>query len=129
MDMIEDTAYVGVSLKDRIVTFSKTRENISSSITITIPDKGYNEVYCLLTDMAAGKWKVTGNGSTLYVQSEADSNPADHYKDGGYAIDRRENSVLQKKEGAFSGGAWRKASFEPTDRQPLGKGTDPSDNR
>ena len=86
MDMIEGTAYVGVSVKDRIVTFSKSRDNISSSFTLTIPDKGYDEVYCLLTDLRAGKWRISGNGSTFYVQSKADSNPADHYKDGEYSI-------------------------------------------
>lgn len=86
MNMIEDDEYVGVSVKDRVVTFSKTRDNIASEIKLTIPDNGHETTYCLLTDMAAGKWKVSGNGNTLYVESKGDSNLADHAKDGEYTL-------------------------------------------
>lgn len=77
MEMLETDDYVGVSVKDRIVTFGKTRSNITSSVNLTVPDKGYDKVYCLITDMEAGKWNVTGNGGTFCVESKGDTGAVD----------------------------------------------------
>ena len=79
MTLVEDTAgkYVGVSVMDRIVTFSKTRDNISDEITLEIPECEYETVYCLITDMAEGKWKITGNNKNFYVNSKGDTGAVD----------------------------------------------------
>lgn len=77
MDMIETDDYVGVSVKDRIVTFGKTRSNIEKTINLTIPDKGYEKVYCLITDMKEGKWRITGNGTSFCVESKGDTGAVD----------------------------------------------------
>lgn len=57
-ECIEGDKVVGVSVKDRIVTFSKDGNAITDNFTITIPDNGYKEVMCLFTDVAEGNWKA-----------------------------------------------------------------------
>lgn len=64
--------YTGATIKDRMVTFSTTRENIASSMRVSVRDNGYEKVKILLTDMQEGKWHITGNGVDLIVESKKD---------------------------------------------------------
>lgn len=66
----EDTdIFVGVTVKDRSVYFSKNAELISKPFSIDIRDNGFDKVMCLVTDIAEGKWKISGNGESFVLQS------------------------------------------------------------
>lgn len=72
----ETDTYVGAVVRDRMVTFGKSYDPISTSFELTVPDNGYDTVMCLLTDMEAGKWEIikTTGGTKIIgrVESETD---------------------------------------------------------
>ena len=65
----ETDQFIGVTTLDRMVMFSKNGEKVNSAFTITVRDNGYENVICLMTDVDAGKWAVSGNGNTIIVES------------------------------------------------------------
>lgn len=65
----ETTEFIGVTTLDRMVMFSKSGEKINTGFSINVRDNGYDEVICLLTDVATGKWIVTGNSTSLTVEA------------------------------------------------------------
>ena len=67
------TNYTGVTVMDRFVTFSSTRDNIDRA-DINVRDNGYDTVTCLVTDMTEGMYKVSGNGTEIIVESKAGEN-------------------------------------------------------
>lgn len=66
--------YVGVTIRDRFVTFSKEAKLLEDTISINVRDNGFNEVSVLLTDMAEGIWEITGTNGTFYVKSSSGEN-------------------------------------------------------
>ncbi|MBR3933228.1 MAG: hypothetical protein IKJ68_04905 [Clostridia bacterium] len=66
--------YVGVTIRDRFVTFSKEAKLLDDTISINVRDNGFNEVSVLLTDMSEGMWEISGNGKTIYAKSQAEKN-------------------------------------------------------
>lgn len=62
--------YTGTVVKDRMVTFSSSRDNILTGIEFEVPDTGYVDVKVLMTDMAAGKWKISGSGTEIVAESK-----------------------------------------------------------
>ena len=70
----QGSGYVGVTVRDRFVTFSKTGNRIENPITISVRNNGFEEVSVLLTDMSEGLWKVTGEGMSVNVMSKTGEN-------------------------------------------------------
>ena len=70
----QGAGYVGVTVRDRFVTFAKDAELICDSLTISVRNNGFGEVSVLLTDMSEGVWTVTGDGKTVNVESKAGEN-------------------------------------------------------
>ena len=66
--------HVGVTVKDRMVLFSKSANPISSTFRIRIRENEAPEVSCLVTDVAEGVWKVEGSGSPVYVEVKKGEN-------------------------------------------------------
>ena len=66
--------HVGVTVKDRMVLFSKSANPISSTFRIRIRENEAPEVSCLVTDVAEGVWKVEGSGSPIYVEVKKGEN-------------------------------------------------------
>lgn len=63
------TNYTGVTVMDKFVTFSSDRNNINK-LDINVRNNGYDEVSCLVTDLAEGKYKVSGGGKEIIVESK-----------------------------------------------------------
>jgi|LSQX01.1.fsa_nt_gb hypothetical protein len=68
------TGFLGVTIADRVVTFSSTRGKISNSINLTVRDNGYDTMSCLITDMEEGVWNVSGGGVNTVIESKAGEN-------------------------------------------------------
>ena len=66
--------FVGVTVKDRFVLFSKNGDVKNSSTSFTVRDNGYSEVSCMIADVAEGVWKVSGAGKETYVEVKEDEN-------------------------------------------------------
>lgn len=66
--------HVGVTVKDRMVLFSKSANPISSTFRIRIRGNEAPEVSCLVTDVAEGVWKVEGSGSSVCVEVKKGEN-------------------------------------------------------
>lgn len=64
------TNYTGATIFDRMVTFSLTHDNINQRFNLNVRNNGYEKVKCLITDIEAGKWTVTGNGQSFNVESK-----------------------------------------------------------
>lgn len=70
----ETSSLSGVTIMDRCVYFSKEKQ-IKSAQTIEIRNNGYEEMKCLVTDIAPGLWKVTSSdGSFKTYMVEEDKN-------------------------------------------------------
>lgn len=65
------SVYSGVTVMDNMVTFSNTRDNLTDSFSITVRENGYENVNCLLTDIEAGVWKISGNGVEKFAESKS----------------------------------------------------------
>ncbi len=64
------TVYTGATILDNMVTFSLSRENIQYAFNLNVRNNGYDTVKCLITDLAIGKWQITGNGVNYIVESK-----------------------------------------------------------
>lgn len=62
------TNFVGVTVKDRVVLFSKTGEPVNTTSTITIRENDAEQMSCLITDVAEGVWKVESADSVIYAE-------------------------------------------------------------
>lgn len=67
----ETETMVGVTVMDRCVYFSKG-DQIKDKQIFNLTDNGYATVKCLVTDIKAGKWKVTQNDGTSKVYEVKD---------------------------------------------------------
>ena len=88
MIKVEDDLFMGVVTLDRQVMFSKTGELIDKKFSVEIQDNNAGgDMLILLTDMKPGKWKVSGNGVDLILESkESDNAFAFQGKAGEYKI-------------------------------------------
>lgn len=83
----ETDKFMGVTTLDRMVMFSKSGEKVSTAFNITVRDNGYEDVICLITDVATGKWNVSGNGTSLIAEAtEKDGCLVFTVKSGEYTI-------------------------------------------
>ena len=69
MTRVTTDEFMGVATLDRQVMFSKSGEEVSTVFSVNVVENGYEEVICLLTDVAAGKWTVAGNGMNVTVEA------------------------------------------------------------
>lgn len=68
------TCYTGATILNTMVTFSNSRENITEGFNLNIRNNGYESVSCLLTDIKAGVWKISGNGKEIFAESKEGEN-------------------------------------------------------
>lgn len=68
------TVYTGATILDRMVTFSLSHENIENKFTLNVRNNGYDIVKCLVTDLATGKWQISGNGISAIVDAKDGEN-------------------------------------------------------
>ena len=74
VQLVEEDLYVGASFMDRLVTFSKSNNNISTAFDLSV-ENDTEDVSCLITDVAEGVWVVSGeNGNTVRVRSKENEN-------------------------------------------------------
>lgn len=80
--------FVGVTTLDRTVLFAKSGETVNSSFTITVRDNNQGkDMLVLITDVANGKWTVSGNNTALTLESaKGDSCLTFSVKPGTYTI-------------------------------------------
>lgn len=65
----ETNEFIGVTTLDRMVMFSKSGNKVGAGFNVNVRDNGYENVICLMTDITAGKWTVSGNGNTFVVEA------------------------------------------------------------
>lgn len=95
----QGAGWVGVTIMDRMVTFSKEAVLLENGFDITVRDNGYSEVSVLLTDIAEGKWNITAqNGESFAAESKSGENTL-YFKcsPGRYKITKAEDNVEVKK--------------------------------
>ncbi len=89
LPMIEENMsyFTGVTVKDRTVLFSKQSTAVTGTFSLNIRDNGFTEMSVLVTDVAAGKWKVAGGGKEI-ITSVGDGENALYFKGmpGNYSI-------------------------------------------
>ncbi|MBR5506550.1 MAG: discoidin domain-containing protein [Clostridia bacterium] len=74
MTKVDTPAFVGVSVMDRIVLFSKKRDAVANTFTLNIPASEYAQTCVLVTDVAGGKWQVTGPNGSFVTEVNAEEN-------------------------------------------------------
>lgn len=70
----ETVNMVGVTVKDRMVLFSKSVDVLQSKLTIPVRDNGFDSVSCMIADLKPGMWSITGNGETIYYEVSEEEN-------------------------------------------------------
>ncbi len=66
--------YNGVTIKDRMVTFSNSANLISGTTYVTVRNNGYPTVSCLITDVEQGVWSVSDGTNEFFVESKEHEN-------------------------------------------------------
>ncbi len=74
MTKYETDRFYGVGVMDRLVFFAKKREMTTTPFTLNIPESGYAETCVLVTDVAAGKWQVTGGAVNTVMEVSEEEN-------------------------------------------------------
>lgn len=76
LPMFKETGagYVGVTIKDRFVAFTKEAVVRDDSFNVNIRNNGYDEVSCLLGDMKEGIWTIEGKGVKITAESKKGEN-------------------------------------------------------
>ena len=75
---IDADKVVGVSVADRVVTFSRDSKALSEDFSFEIPKSAGKGVKVLVTDLAPGKWTVT-NGKKVVEQAQVDPDSGSLY--------------------------------------------------
>ena len=78
LQRIDADKVVGVSVADRVVTFSRDSKALSEAFNFEIPKSAGRSVKVLVTDLAPGKWTVL-NGKKAVEQVEVDSESGSLY--------------------------------------------------
>ena len=76
LPMIEEdmAKHVGVTVMDKTVLFSKTRQALDTSFTIDVRNNGYDMMSVFVTDVTEGKWKITGAGTEVIAECKEGEN-------------------------------------------------------
>lgn len=75
MTKLETDKFVGVTVKDRVVMFSKDALPVEGTFAINIPDNNNGgNMSVLITDVAPGMWQVKNGTSTQIVEVTEDGN-------------------------------------------------------
>ena len=83
----ETDKFMGVTTLDRMVMFSKSGEKVNTAFSVTVRDNGYEDVICLITDVATGKWSISGNDTSFVAEAtEKDGCLVFTVKPGEYTI-------------------------------------------
>ena len=69
----DSDALSGVTVMDRAVYFSK-KDMLTGSVKLSLRNNGYDTVKCLVTDIEAGLWKVSGPDGVKICRAESDEN-------------------------------------------------------
>lgn len=70
----EGINYVGVTVKDRMVTFSNSENLIKGATSLAVRNNGYDTVSCLITDVENGVWSVSDGTNEFFVESKEGEN-------------------------------------------------------
>ena len=87
---IDADKVVGVSVADRVVTFSRDSKALSEAFSFEIPKSAGKSVKVLVTDLAPGKWTVL-NGKKAVEQAQVDAESGSLYftaAPGKYTVTR-----------------------------------------
>ncbi len=74
MTKYETEMFYGVGVMDRLVFFSKQRDMTSASFTLSVPESEYEKMSVLVTDVAKGKWQVSGTNEDTVFETGEDEN-------------------------------------------------------
>ena len=77
LPMYQETTdvFVGATVLDNLVMFSKNALPVENGFTLTVRDNSDGQtMHCLITDVAAGVWTVIGGGRTQNVAVHAEEN-------------------------------------------------------
>lgn len=81
--------FLGVTVMDRTVLFSKTRKALANGFNISVRDNGYSTMSVLVTDVSAGKWNITGNGiNIVYEVKEGENAIYAKLAPGSYSVSK-----------------------------------------
>lgn len=110
MTLERGTGYVGVTVADRLVTFSNEGKLITNDTSVSVRSNGYSTVSCLMTGFDAGLWTIAGNGFSVTVMSKEGENCL-YFKaaPGRYTIKR-----------AAEGAAATEITYEKTQKRAKG---------
>jgi heparin/heparan-sulfate lyase len=87
---IDADKVVGVSVADRVVTFSRDSKALSEEFCFEIPKSAGKSIKVLVTDLAPGKWTVL-NGKKVIEQAQVDPESGSLYftaSPGKYTVTR-----------------------------------------
>ena len=88
------SGFVGVTVKDRMVLFTKDTKAKTNSFNITVRDNGYSDVTCFIADTEEGIWNVSGNGVNINVESKSGEGVlCFNVKPGNYMISKTDSSA------------------------------------
>ena len=68
------SGFTGVTVMDRTVLFSKSREKNSENFNLNVRNNGYDTMCVLITDLEEGNWKITSDGTSVVVKVNAEEN-------------------------------------------------------
>ena len=76
LPMIHETigSFEGVTVMDRTVLFSRSKDGEKSAFTLNVRDNGYEKMSVLVTDLEVGKWQITGIGEPVVAEVTEESN-------------------------------------------------------
>jgi len=89
MTKVEIDKFIGVTLLDRFVLFSKTSTPEADAFTVTVPDNNNGAIMStLITDIAPGMWAVASSNSTTRYYEVGEDENALYFKGlpGSYTI-------------------------------------------
>ncbi len=68
----ETEEFVGVTTLDRTVLFSKSGERVDKEFRFSVRNNGYENMLCLITDVAQGTWCIDGMGEKIMINADKD---------------------------------------------------------
>ncbi len=77
LPMYQETTdeFVGVTVLDHVVMFAKDGVPVDTGFAITVRNNSQGQtMHCLITDVAAGVWTVTGGSTTQNIEVAAEEN-------------------------------------------------------
>lgn len=98
LPMIQETqgSFVGVTVKDRMVMFSKDAEFVDNRFTLTVRNNGFDTVSCMIGDVANGVWNIASSDGSVSINVESKEGENVLYfkaAPGSYVITKTENAA------------------------------------